>query len=530
MVAHFQCSREETPKDTNDGVVGPKVSRSKKCWVFCKNDLRDGFLLSSGLLLENPLSRFDDDDTVPRRWIAVMAVRSIKVLFLVLLELCCILILWPFHVTLVDGRAATIRPFLRLYVGQSLIHNGTPGEKGKGGLSNVALVQFHALCDVEICPIAFSADGNSESNEPLLSDSDTFCFLVAKTILDIVRTHTERRIDEEDEVGALLRMVPHWESFEEMRTICRHELAFQTSGIFFSFVYFKTTTTYNTAHLVRPPPPYNVSRRYSKAYGYNPDKGVVEELPSNDALNEHFRLFETKTSSGPFDGRYWNVHLETKLLPSGGMHRDLHHTLYFSVDETSNAPISSNETYNGTIDLLLHLPSGLFINIEDCFHWRNDPQNRFQIDHISTVSATLIDQEEPAFVSPSHLLRIQVEFSLFFSRTSAISEGHVAHQGSLEFSTQLHARYPKPLSPQEIQNFQLITIPPLILISGNLSTGIMDLDWVPYRDKEDPEWLMWWVAPGHQRHFSYVLGVTIAAAVLGAILMWRDLSQISVWD
>jgi hypothetical protein len=399
----------------------------------------------------------------------------------------------PLCVAVVNVPTTITSPLLRLYVGETSRHNN--GEEG--GLANVALVQFHALSQLR-----FLADSNSSKAHSV----DSFCNSVAGAISDL-----------SDE-----------ESFENMRAICQRDLVLRGSDHFVSFVYTKRSTTPHTARWMRPPPPYTVSKRYYKAYGFNPGKtGHVEELRSNGV----FRRVETNAKRESFHNYSWNVHLETKLSPSGGMHRDLHHTLWF-YDQPMN-PLSANLTYYGSVDIVWHLPSDLFINIENCFRWTNRPQNAFQIENISTVTSTLIDQEEPAFVSPSHLLRIRIEFSVLCSTMSparSIAERCRAHPGSLEFTTQIHARYPKPVSAREVQNsFQLLWIPPPILISGIETNRVqMDLLSMPWR--EEVEWLQWWVAPGHQRHFFYVLGATIAAAVLGAMWMWLALSQISVWN
>lgn len=448
----------------------------------------------------------------------MMGKQSTKNIVPLLLALWILPRMSPFCAAVVEiPLSVSKRPFLRLYIGASSLDDVALGEE-KEGMSNVTLVQFHALSQVRLFA------GSDVTN---VDSVNAFCNIVVSAIFDIVQIPAERRFEEEDEVNEALRTISDWDSFENVRSNCRQDLVLRASDSYFSFVYTKISTTSGTYSWIRPPTPYNVSKRYCKSYGVNPDTGRAEELRSNDDSGRD----ETDSKDERLDNDRWSVRLDTKLAPSGGMHRDLHHSLLFYTERKH--PFPENETYHGTVDFFLHLPADLFINIEDCFRWINLPQNSFQIENISTVSSALIDQEEPAFVSPVHLLRIRIQFSVLFSTvlsTRSITKGRDAHQGSLEFTTQIHARYPKPLSPSELANFQLVLIPPPILISGNISNQSLDLDGMSWQEEENLEWLQWWVAPGQQRHFPLVMTVTIVVAVLGAIWMWRDLSQISAWD
>jgi hypothetical protein len=463
-----------------------------------------------------------------------MCKRSIA-LFLVL-GIWRMMLLLPSHAVVVDGPASTgtTTMFIRLYGGRSIIYDDAP----EGGDSNVAFTQFHALSQMNF-PV--------NSNVTDVFSVDSHCTDVSRAILEILRISNESRVDE-DGMNAVLRMIFDWDPFEHLYRMCLRDVtvrkSLQHSGSpnydIYSFVYSKTSTTLKTSHSILPPPPFNISGRFYKLYGFNQSAGAVQELPLNDRLivslnsNENTNSLALKDTASYFYSDHWNVHLDTKLSPSGpgGMHRDLHNTLHFYTERS--LPVPTNTKYHGSLDMLLHLPSDLYINVEDCFHWKDDPQNKFQIKAISAVKPSLIDQEEPAFVSPVHVLQIQIQFSVLFSPTFAfISEEQqqhdsVLHRGSLEFVTQLHARYPKPLSSQEGHNFLLVLIPPPIMTSRNIHSQMVVLDWMPLRD--EPEWLQWWVAPGHQSDFPYVLGITVAVAVIGAMWMLRDLSLISVWN
>jgi len=236
----------------------------------------------------------------------------------------------------------------------------------------------------------------------------------------------------------------------------------------------------------------------------------------------------------------WSVHLESELSESGGMHRDLRHRI--TVEAASSSRIKewheSSATAKIAMIMALQIPPDLFVNVEDLF--------RFETHGISAelvpMESVIIDQEEPAFVSPPHLLLVVVTVDL-----SAAEILTAAAPSTFEFVTMLHVRYPLPFSTNETAAFRLVVLPPPQLLTATL-------DW----DDRDPHSLVMkmyeqvrilnspsnsapqqqhnrrllslWVAAGHQADYEFTLGVTLLTAVVGAIIMLRDISRVARWD
>jgi hypothetical protein len=233
--------------------------------------------------------------------------------------------------------------------------------------------------------------------------------------------------------------------------------------------------------------------------------------------------------------------------------------------------------------MLLHIPSDLYLNVEDCFRWEKK-QDRFtshhadgtnhsssSSSHMRIVDITVvpnaiphyvIDQEEPAFASPSHAILVHIQ--LLYTVHDDHQQQHQDHLPpptvvTVEFATKLHVRYPPTWAPSPQRNvfdphyhhnFRSVIIPPPILVSGTIVPTSLDGDddtnhdrsraILPRRIPYDPlvlpakavvapQLLQLWVAPGHQSHFRYVVWVTITVAMIGSIRMLQDISFVSVW-
>jgi hypothetical protein len=239
--------------------------------------------------------------------------------------------------------------------------------------------------------------------------------------------------------------------------------------------------------------------------------------------------------------------------------------------------------------MIFHLPSHLFINREDCFQYPDTSTatnittantNVVTIQSIHIVSPsekhTLnIDQEEPEFTSPAHIVLVQIQLLVIQQQqqqqqqqmnviniTGSTSTNNSSNTTlTVPFSTKLHVRYPKPFSfydHHRLENSHTITtnhetfrhywIAPPILISGYVTTtnhhnnnGIVLL--IHRNDDDDDEeiqtlsqhtpkpqaLLQVWIAGGHQSHFTVTIVTTITVALLGSWIMLYDLCTIAIW-
>ena len=134
--------------------------------------------------------------------------------------------------------------------------------------------------------------------------------------------------------------------------------------------------------------------------------------------------------------------LSSTLSDSGGMHRDFRHSMTIH---------STNSEQNETIHLVIqvHIPRDLFINIEDAFVVHNLPIN-FQLDLVSNKDI-VIDQEEPTFVSPHHIVYYTVR-----GPTSSIPPRDAEKPLQIEWTTLLHVRYPMPQNTEMYTTVRMV--------------------------------------------------------------------------
>lgn len=238
----------------------------------------------------------------------------------------------------------------------------------------------------------------------------------------------------------------------------------------------------------------------------------------------------------------WSVHLESELSELGGMHRDLRHRITIKTASRSNIKEEHNSSSTAKISMImaLHILSDLFVNVEDLF--------RFETSGISAelvpTENVIIDQEEPAFVSPPHGLLVHVTVEQ--SAVAAAAAIAAATTATFEFVTMLHVRYPLPFSANETDSFRLVVLPPPRLLIATLVWGDRDPDAdvmyenvhilfsppnsAPHQQQDQRRLLSLWVAAGHQADYQFTLGITLLTAVVGAIIMLRDISRVASWD
>jgi hypothetical protein len=507
---------------------------------------------------------------------------------------------------------------------------------------------FHGQCLWSLVP-NHSSDRNDTAmlwnNSTVEEDSIQACCNASVVTISNILQHNVQNddTDEDDAMRIVLRSVS-LDPIEQIRMVCLQSIARIVSSALlllnrnddndddddngsgldqhhmlptlYSFVYSKTIThptrtlptsssssSSSSSYLssIRPPPPYHLTLVTQKQYQFHlhhpelfrlvTDDDIAVRMESTTPQGDRysFSIFHpcnTTNTKHPPKAYPWRIQLWTNLSETGGMHRDMYHTIQFQPPPPSSSlPFPSYIHNNISLYMLLHIPSDLYLNVEDCFRWEKK-QDRFtshradgtkhsssgsgsSSSHIQIVDITVvpnsiphyvIDQEEPAFVSPSHAILVHVQ--LLYT----VHQDHLPPTVvTVEFATKLHVRYPPtwaPSPPRNVfdphyhrqHNFRSVIIPPPILVSGTIVLMSVDDDDVddtnhdrsrpmpipPRRIPYDPlvlpakavvapQLLQLWVAPGHQSHFLYVVWVTITVAMIGSIRMLQDISFVSVW-
>jgi PIG-X / PBN1 len=304
------------------------------------------------------------------------------------------------------------------------------------------------------------------------------------------------------------------------------------------------------------------------------------------------------------------IDLSSTLSKSGGMHREIRQKLTFSLPTTAAAAAisassllrSPPEQYDYSIDVLLQLPSGLFINVEDATlttvpgmkiavssigssrhggssrAWtlsnteEEDGRNSNMAGTNTTSSSTMettiiIDQEEPAFVSPSHLVLCRLTGPLasasvvHHDESNGSGQRHGGPDSSLPttiatieltWDTHLHVRYPWPMqNSHRGDSYTQITFMPPMIVAGEIfdrktnhsytlvpfATTSADADaaahdgapfWMMPPARQAPHTL--WVATGYQDDFGPVFVLTLLAALMGTFVLLRDMMLIFQQD
>jgi hypothetical protein len=497
---------------------------------------------------------------------------------------------------------------------------------------------------------------NNNNNNTVEDDSIQACCNASVVAISNIRQHNipDDDDDDDDAMRIVLRSVS-LDPIEQIRAVCLQSIARIVSSALllnriddddyggggggggldqhhmlptslYSFVYSKTithptrtlSTSSSSSYLssILPPPPYHLTLVTQKQYQFHAhrpelfrlvtDDDVAVRMESTTPLKDRYSFFifhprNATNTQHPLKAYPWRIQLWTNLSETGGMHRDMYHTLQFqpppppplllSSSSSSSLPFPSYIHNNISLYMLLHIPSDLYLNVEDCFRWEKQ-QDRFtshradgtnhrnsssssSSSHMQIVDITVvpnaiphyvIDQEEPAFASPSHAILVHIQ--LLFTVHDDHQQQHQDHLPptvlTVEFATKLHVRYPPtwapPSPPRNVfdphyhhhhHNFRSVIIPPPILVSGTIVPTSLDDDdddtnhdrsrpILPRRIPYDPlvlpakaivapQLLQLWVAPGHQSHFLYVVWVTITVAMIGSIRMLQDISFVSVW-
>eukprot|EP00977_Amphora_coffeiformis_P014117 scaffold3856_cov169-Amphora_coffeaeformis.AAC.3 len=179
--------------------------------------------------------------------------------------------------------------------------------------------------------------------------------------------------------------------------------------------------------------------------------------------------------------------------------------------ETSASTAKTGPTFRAIAHILVVLPPDLFLNIEDAIE--TPPGSLLkQFRVLDVPPGRVIDQEEPAFVSQSHGVLLQIEFP--------------AQEEFLEVQwvLLLHTRYPKPL--QQADFSLLAMIPPAVWslqVVRDDDSAVVDVPWTWGKPDSTPHYI--WVAAGRQEDFVPVMTITTLVAMVGCGVMLRALAK-----
>jgi hypothetical protein len=268
----------------------------------------------------------------------------------------------------------------------------------------------------------------------------------------------------------------------------------------------------------------------------------------------------TITGSDDDDGtRVWRACIASSISDTGGMHRDLQVQIQMhsnrsgerfslsggntSTNTMSHMNNSIAMTTATTLDIMVYLPADLFINVEDAIDKVSPSSTVVEILHVSSTSAaatSILNQEEPTFVSPPHA----VLFRVHSTAAAGLDDDRDDKLPLLRWTIKVHTRYPTPLSSPH-HSFARIVMPPPFLVSGNLvsrpvasdndadgSGAAVGAHTYPITSHEScpaQALLVLWVAAGRSDDYGMVVGTTLLVALLGTIVMMRDIVLVSKW-
>jgi hypothetical protein len=257
-----------------------------------------------------------------------------------------------------------------------------------------------------------------------------------------------------------------------------------------------------------------------------------------------------------------SIVVESSLSNKGGMHRAFTHTvaLHTTVDHLSK---SFNGTVQGEINLILPQSQDIFMDVDDPFQKgehgacnmiiANRPmsvQNSVINGncHASLVSVTeeVIDIEQPAFVSPQHVVAIKIEFEGYVPNNFKL----LGNKGGyieivLGVITNLHFRYPLTSDAGASSSLVPVHVPTPFLYDAKLigTDGVVNVQSVQnchtlskgIAIKSGTGVSGSWenaiveIAAGKDDHHGYVMIITVIVSLVGALIILFDMSKVSSW-
>lgn len=266
--------------------------------------------------------------------------------------------------------------------------------------------------------------------------------------------------------------------------------------------------------------------------------------------------------------------LHSDVSSTGGMLRKFPQSIRLKghVSNYSQSNLSYSKL-NGKI--LLHLPisEGTFLDLDDPFQdYIEDPCSLLHSDgsesllhganvtcHVSVISpsatrndssyelARIIDIEQPAFVSPQHVVLIQLDFQIEFGSISVDSQ--VLIDLNFRFVPLLHIRYLMPIGNKMKERRQSLFIPApfffeaVVEFSTDEEHNESGKNFMPVcfdynhtktfyakdqlQESFHPIYIQ--VSSGYDIHHDYVAFITTIVSLVGAWKLLNSMSRISLW-
>ena len=336
---------------------------------------------------------------------------------------------------------------------------------------------------------------------------------------------------------------------------------------------------------------YNSDGRWSQHRAYSPlqieIEGMNSELPKDDHDDVSIRTeagAETETPHEPFVP-FFTAKLKSTISNEGGMHRAYQHVISISArtsiakdDADANAVNSSisSSSIAGQVYLVLPQSEGIFLDMDDPFQ-NGDIQHACRLRvlrnnqiqerergypmkascNVQMVTAphAVIDIEQPAFVSPQHVVALRIEFQV--ENYDDDDEGGMIMKMQdqidlaleLEVVTNLHFRYPMIISAAgHLTGFVEVHVPTPFLHGARFEsrTNIPGQTKVANAHVLDRcmgntsgagctcsgsawENVMIEVPAGVDEHHDLVMITTVVISLIGAWRMLHDMSKVSLW-
>ena len=316
----------------------------------------------------------------------------------------------------------------------------------------------------------------------------------------------------------------------------------------------------------------------SKLIQYNNRNEIWE---SYEIAKSPFQL-ETYSSCNSDGQRPRNelvVNLQSSVSKEGGMHRAYTHLISLSnkiPNFTDGASMPKLLETIGKVEFAMPLSEGVFLDMDDLFQLHGDTQQACRIyfhsktysnsgsdsdqdDYVAkclvevkTAPDTVIDIEQPAFVSPQHVIALQIDFQLGHHQfdqsskdqrinTDGIQDSILDLDIDIEIVMNLHFRYPKTRALANFW-FHAAFVPVHIVTPFLLSASV---DTPSTMKKNTAHWNAFTyfaldrmrgiddttvnVAAGIDGHHVPVMVITLIVSLIGSWGMLRSMSTVSVW-
>jgi len=266
-----------------------------------------------------------------------------------------------------------------------------------------------------------------------------------------------------------------------------------------------------------------------------------------------------------------SVVVESSLSEKGGMHRAFKHTvaLQTTVDHVSK---KFNGTIHGEVNVILPQSQDIFLDMDDPFQKGgergrgacsmiigNRPisvqksvlKGKCNVSLIS-VPHSVIDIEQPAFVSPQHVVALKIEFEGYVPNGFKLlgnKGGYI--EIALAVTTNLHFRYPLTARSDthdggsNSNNLVPVHVPTPFLYDAKLvgTDGLFSVQSVQNCRKMAKgiafksgtgvsgswEKAIMEIAAGNDNHYEYVMIITVLVSLIGAWRILFDMSKVSSW-